>query len=72
MNAVPIVLPAEKRARVRKVSITSKSAQPAPNGDAAWTRHLRSCTACWAAASGQDGTLSFCPVGVRLMDQLGA
>jgi predicted RecB family nuclease len=73
VSSEPIVLPAESRARVSKSVVTSKNqdVQPVPNGDVAWTRHLRSCTACWSAASGQDGYLSFCSVGLRLMDQLG-
>src|SRR5437773_1263983 len=70
-NAEPIILPRTRKAKHRTASRNGQAGQH-PRGEHAWDRHLKSCDACMSAARGQDSVISFCSVGLALMDEIGA
>lgn len=67
-SAEPIKLPRTRKRR-RHYSV---SAVPAPSGELSWSRHIKLCAVCLHAARGRGSDATFCSVGLRLIDSLGA
>jgi predicted RecB family nuclease len=70
-SAEPIVLPRTRRRRRSHRTVSRNGQAETPTGEAAWSRHLKSCDACLSAARGQDRYVSFCQVGRMLMESIG-